>query len=180
MDSGPHWPGSPGGQLKAQHPPIVPVWPRPSSGCLSQATVSRLFIFKIPVVFLPEPKGAMPATASLRPGLGPRGAGRGIRPPCSCWAILGGLRGQLACRAAQEALECPDFRPEALASVLSGGAGAHPGGNWSVCASNPAAHSQNESPLIQPSKLGRSIYREKKRGTRQTCGGDSSDAYPLF
>lgn len=102
----------------------------------------------------------MPATASLWPGLGPRGVGRGIRPPCSCWAILGGLRGQLACWAAEEALECLDFRPEALALVLSGGTGAHQGGNWAVHRIQWHSLLRNEtlSPRIQPTKLGPSIY----------------------
>lgn len=102
----------------------------------------------------------MPATASLWPGLGPRGAGRGIRPPCSCWAILGGLRGQLAGWAAEEALECPGCRPEALALVLRGGTGAHQGGNWAMHRTQWHTLLQYEllSLHIQPNKLGPCIY----------------------
>lgn len=123
MDAGPPWPSSPDGLVpKAQHPPIVPVWPRPSAGSLSQATVSRLFIFKIPVVFLPVPKEQCQPQRACGLGSGPEAPGGASGHPAAAGQFWEGF--EASCPA-EEAQECPDFKPEALTVVLSGRTGAH-------------------------------------------------------
>lgn len=85
-------------QASASHCPCLA--PTPPHGRLGQATVSRPFIFKIPVVFPPQTKGAVPATdppSAWAWAQGPEAVGGGASGhPAAAEAIRGGLLSQPA------------------------------------------------------------------------------------
>lgn len=166
---------------KAQHPPIVPVWPRPSSDCLSQATVSRLFIFKIPVVFLPEPEERCQPQRACGLGLGPEAPGGASGHPAAAGQFWEGFEASWPAELLRKPWNAQTAGLRHWPLSLVGAQGpTRVTARLYIKSSDTLCYKMSHClPHIQSNRRDTASTERRKGGPCPPCGEDSHEAYTL-